>query len=135
MPLRVRPRLAQADTWLLEVFLSVYTLLWGVGLANPLTNVFASNPTAYALLALFPGGEPALGAFTVALALAKIAAAAAGTRRRRALVHLLLAVFWAAITVAIGVPTHGGAGGLPHFALVALANWYIWARLSVRVAP
>lgn len=42
----VRDRLAETDTRLLELFLGLYTLLWGAGFANPLTDTSAITGTS-----------------------------------------------------------------------------------------
>lgn len=133
MPYRsVRSRLSQADTWLVEVLLGLYTLLWGLGYANPLTDTFAVNPTSYRMLSQFPGGELPFGLTVAALGACMLSMAWRGGRQARGRAAGAVGIFWVAITIAVGAPTHWAAGGLPHFGLVALAHWYCWVRLSYR---
>lgn len=130
-PQRIGERWALSDTWLLEVFLGLYTLVWGIAYANPLSTTMAGNP-AYAILVQFPGGENAFGAFAAALGAMKLLALVYGSRIARARVCAVLGVFWLAVTISIAIPTHWAAGGIPHFSLVALANWFVWVRMSQR---
>lgn len=131
MTLPLRRRLAQTDTWLLEVFLGLYTLLWGLWFANPTVDSFGANPS-YTILGLFPGGETAFGVFAAVLGAIKLLTAMQSPRPIRGIVCAIAGAFWVCVVFAVGVPTHWSAGGIPHFALVALSNWYIWARLSQR---
>lgn len=133
MPTRaVRHRFAQSDTWLLELFLGCYTFVWGLGYANPLTDTFAQNPRAMSLLAQFPGGEPTFGVFVTGLGALALWSTLRLSRQTRGVVIGAAGLFWFYVLVAVGTPTGWAAGGLPHFALVALAHWFCWARLRWR---
>lgn len=125
---RVKARLAQTDTWLLELFLGLYTLIWGLNLANPLTDAFAASPRTYALLSTFPGGEPVLGALASACGALVLASAAGGARRTRARATGAVGVWWLLVSIAVAIPTGFAGGGV--LLLVALAHWYCWTRLS-----
>lgn len=122
-------RMAVADTWLLELFLGLYTLLWGLAFLNPLTDAFSAAPRGYLLIGRFPGGEAAFGGFASAVGALALLAMLRGSRKERALAVGSAGVFWLLVTVAVGVPTEWSAGGLVHFGLAALANWFSWARL------
>jgi hypothetical protein len=129
----MQARLSQSDTWLLEVFLGLYTVIWGLWFANPLTDSFRLTTTAtYTLLAHFPGGELWFGATVALLGAIKLTAAVRGSRRQRSIIAGIVGVCWAAVAVAVAIPTAWAAAGIPHFGLVALANWYVWVRLSYR---
>lgn len=130
MPASTHIRLAQADTWLLEMFLGAYTLVWGLNLVNPLTDAFGNNPRSFALLSGFPGGEVALGTLSSLGGGLTIWAALGGTRQTRAVTAGLVGMFWLIIAVAIGVPTGWAGGGV--VVLVALSHWFCWVRLSHR---
>lgn len=127
----MRNRLALSDTWLLELYLSLYTIVWGLGYANPLTDAFQSSPS-YAVLRLFPGGELTFGVAVTILGALKLAASVYGQRDDRTLLYAIGALFWLGIVFAIGIPSQWSAGGLPHFGLAAIANWYLWVRLRYR---
>jgi hypothetical protein len=138
MPLRRLPtseRLAQTDTWLLELFLGLYLLVWGLGFANPLTDTFAANPRSYVLLGRFPGGEIGFGGATVLLGLLSLGGVLYGTRPERSLVMGLCAAFWLAVAVLIGIPTAWAAGGIPHFLLATVACGFCAWRMRRRGAP
>jgi hypothetical protein len=138
MPMRrlpTRERLAQTDTWLLELFQGLYLLVWGLGFANPLTDSFAANPRSYTLLGQFPVGELGFGGATVLLGLVTLGGVLRGTRPERSLVMALCAVFWLAVAVLIGLPTAWAAGGIPHFCLATVACGYCAWRMHRRVAP
>jgi hypothetical protein len=130
MPTRaLRNRLSQSDTWLLELFLGLYTLAWGLGFANPLTTVFSTNAASYRILGQFPGGETAFGIFVAALGMLALTATLRLRRATRTFSAAVNGIWWLFVTVSIGVPTTWAAGGIPHFALVALAHWFCWSRL------
>lgn len=130
MPYRtIRGRLLQADTWLLEAVLGLYTLVWGLGFLNPLTDTFASNPTSYAILGRVPGGENVVGLLFASAGTLELLFTAMGSRFSRGISTGAVGLLWLLVTILIGVPTRWAAGGLPHFALVAVAHWYCWARL------
>lgn len=134
MPHRpTRERLALADTWPLELFLSLYALVWGLGFLNPLTNTFAASPVAYALIGRLVDESQFGGLVTVVGTLALLAAIR-GSRPVRAVAFGVAGLFWVLVVAAIGMPTNWAAGGLPHFMLAALANWYCWVRLNRRGA-
>jgi hypothetical protein len=120
--LPTRERLAQTDTWLLELFQGLYLLVWGLGFLNPLTDTFAANPRSYTLLGRFPGGEPAFGGATVLLGLLTLAGVLYGTRPERSLVMGLCA---AVLAGGRGPDRHPdiawAAGGIPHFLLATVA--------------
>lgn len=128
----IKTRLATSDTWLLEVFLALYTIAWGLSYTNPLVDTFASNPSAYAVLARLPGGEVTLGLVLVLLGSTTLGAALWGARAMRSLSTGVAGGAWLSTAIAIGVPTHWAAGGIPGFALVALAHWFCWTRLRYR---
>lgn len=125
-----RQRFLQADTWLLELFLGIYTLVWGLNFANPLTDVFTGNPRAYVVLGQFPGGEGAFGVAVAILGAAALIVALWGHRQYRAYAVALVGIVWLVIAVAIGVPTKFAGGAT--LGLLALTHWYCMARLSQR---
>lgn len=127
-----RNRLAQSDTWLLELFLALYTLVWGVGYVNPLTDSFAANPRGTALLAQFPGGELGLGLFVTGLGTGALWVTLNCPRRTRRMLLSVCGGFWVWVLVSVGLASDWSAGGLPHFGLVVLAHWFCWARLRWR---
>ncbi len=130
MPIRRTPaRLAQSDTWLLEVFLGLYTAVWGLGFANPLTESFAVSPMAYRFLSRFPGGELGFGLSVAAFGVLTLSATFGLHRPTRAFMIGLAGVFWVVVLFSVAIPTSWAAGGLWHFALAALAHWFCWARL------
>jgi hypothetical protein len=124
-------RMVTCDTWLVELFLAFYTILWGVWYANPLINTMAQNPSQ-AILAQFPGGETAFGLFATTLGVLKLLTSISGDRRARATACAVLGTFWLGVAVAIGIPSHWSAGGIPHFLLVSATSWYLWGRLRYR---
>lgn len=126
----IRSRLAQSDTWLLELFLGLYTLLWGLGFANPFVATFEIAPQVYSILARFPGGELPFGLMVLVFGIALLGATFSATRRVRAVIVLWNGFFWFSMMLATGIPSAWAAGGTPHFTLVAVAHWYLWARLS-----
>jgi len=125
-----RGRLVQSDTWILEVFLGLYALVWGLGFANPLSDAFAANPLPYALLNWFPGGELWFGVAVSLLGALVLGSTLFGSRRLRSVAIGAAGTFWVAVSVAVGVPTQWANGGLPHFSLVVLAHVYLLSRLS-----
>ena len=132
MPYRaVRSRLTLADTWLLELYLGAYTLMWGLGYLNPFTDTFNSSPS-YALLGRFPGGEALFGLLVTMLGITTIRSIIRGSRETRTVMLCLGGVFWFIILILIGVPTAWAAGGVPHFLLATLGHWFCWARLRYR---
>lgn len=131
MPYRsARVRLSQADTWLLELFLACYTLIWGLNIANPMTDAFINSPRSYALLSGFPGGETAFGAVAALCGALAVCAALVGSRPTRALAAAVVGAFWLCVSIAVGVPTNWAGGGV--LVLVALADWFCWTRLRYR---
>lgn len=126
----VRDRLSQADTWLLEFFLGLYTLLWGLSIANPLTDAFLSSPRSYALLSDFPGGESVFGLLAAVCGGLVMSAVLSGSRRTRSVSTGVAGLAWFCVAVAILVPTRMAGGGV--LMLVAFAHWFCWARLSYR---
>jgi K+-transporting ATPase A subunit len=131
MPYRsVRGRLAQADTWLAELILGLYTLVWGATIANPLTDTFATSPRTYALLRGFPGGEGVFGLVAMLVGTLALATTLGAARHARALCAGVVGALWLIVAIAIGLST-GGAGGGVLF-LIAFAHWYCWVRLSRR---
>lgn len=125
-----RSRLALADTWLVELFMALYGLVWGVGLVNPWTVAFGN--ASYAILALFPGGETGVGALAAAIGACEMTAALIGRRQTRALAFAAGGAFWLYVALAVAVASQWAAGGIPHFLLAALASWFLWARLRYR---
>jgi hypothetical protein len=124
-----------ADTWLVEVYLGLYTVLWGLWFANPLIDSFGVTGSSYALLRHFPGGETAFGLVVAVLGGAKLLIALRGTRRQRCLMACVMGAFWGLIAMAIAIPTVLAAAGIPHFALAGLANWFVWVRLAQLPQP
>lgn len=123
-------RLSQADTWLLELFLGLYTLVWGLNFANPLTDVFANSPRTYALLSGFPDAETLLGLVGIFCGTLTLGVVLRGARTGRMLVIGAVGVVWLLYAIAVSVPTRGAAGGVTF--LTAIAHWYCWARQSYR---
>lgn len=130
----LRFRLAMSDTWLLEVFLSLYTIIWGAWFLNPFSDAFNASATAYAILREFPGGEAAFGGAVVALGTWKLIALARWSAQARSLACAFVGIFWLIIALVVGIPTHWLASQIPAFLLVAFANWFCWIRLSYRGA-
>jgi hypothetical protein len=131
--LPARQRLAQTDTWLLELFLGLYLLVWGLGHANPLADSFSTSPRSYALLGQFPGGESAFGTVVSGVGVLCLGAVFRGSRPERSLLMVLACAFWVCITALVGIPTQWAAGGIPHFLLAACACAYCAARMHRRV--
>lgn len=125
-------RLAQSDTWLLELFLALYTLVWGIAILNPLTDTFLTAPRPYSVLAQFPGGEASLGLVIAVIgSLSASIVLLCGLRERMVTTGVGFCI-WLAIGFAIAIPTDWAAGGLPHFFLAAISNWLCWSRLRYR---
>lgn len=124
--------MAVSDTWYLELFLSLNTLVWGVGILNPWLSAFSTGPVSFALLSKFPGGESAFGLFVTTLACLNIAAVLRGSRPIRAVSMGVAGVFWFVITIAIGVPTNFSASVVPTYGLLAFSHWVLWVRLRRR---
>jgi hypothetical protein len=126
----ISARAAMSDTWLLEIWLSFYALLWGLAILNPWSSVFSTGPLSFALISQLPGGEWFFGLVVTILGFLKLYIVLYGTRKQRSISSCLLGVFWILIFVAVGIPTNWGASSLALYAQIVVGHWFIWVRLQ-----
>jgi len=124
-------RLGRSDTWLLEVFLACYTLVWGLGFANPLVDTFGTIPVPYSLISQAMS-ELTLGLLATALGALTLTVALRGSRQQRAWGCAVVCLFWLLILFAVGRPTGWASGVLPHYGLASATSWFMWVRLRRR---
>ena len=118
-------RVVRADSVLLELFLSCYTLVWGLWKIWPGGSFVSSTYNGMAALA----SEQVWGVGIAILGIVGLLATATDHYRWRLTMLALNAALWAFVTLLIGQSSWWLAGGIPHFSLVWAACLFVALRL------
>lgn len=120
--------LRHAPTELLELYVGLYSFLYGAWIANPGTDSFSASPS-FRVIAEYVT-EPQFGTLIMAIGALKLLGMITAEQSIRRLGSFTGVVFWAFMVMLIGVASNWQAAGLPHFALAAVGNMWIYLRRS-----
>lgn len=124
---RLRRILLDSDTEPVAIGAGLYALLYGLWYLGPAS--LATSP-AYAIVERVLTDQQ-FGLLAIVLGLLPLAGVLLPNASLRRWGPLLGAFFWAFIVILGGLGSDWHAGGLPHFALAALTNGWLYLRRSL----
>lgn len=124
---RLRRILLHCDTEPVSIGAGLYTLLYGLWFLGPAS--FAGSAT-YAIVAQGLN-ETQFGLLAATIGLAQLVGVLGNRPKLRRWGAAAAAFWWAFLVILNGISSHWTAGGLPHFALAALSNAWLYLRRSI----